>query len=336
MNVRPAIVFRAAALSALALVAACGKTPGWSAEERQNARELCLTQVGESFELSKAQAYCGCLVAKTIQEFPTYAEADKLGTGKDGDRLGDECVEELHLTERDAPSGSASADPGSLRPQSSVATEPRTYGDWHVIFEAGDPSNDEVDTWQAVTSDETSGALLAYVCEPGGCGLLLEPETHCDNGQTARFSCCSRKTIRRASSTPTPIACRTAAWAFESLDPILDAAPWAARHLACVSTRRKSRFQLGWRDRRAGLRGKGRERAWRPGRCGAGGTGRRARTLARAQNDAPTSNSRSTSSICRRSAMNRITWSSAWISGVVMRHQHLVAAHDRADRRAAR
>ncbi len=222
MNVRPAIVFRAAALSALALVAACGKAPGWSAEERQNARELCLTQVGESFELSKAQAYCGCLVAKTIQEFPTYAEADKLGTGKDGDRLGDECVEELHLTERDAPSSSASADPGSLRPQSSVATEPRTYGDWHVIFAAADPSNDEVDTWQAVTSDETSGALLAYVCEPGGCGLLLEPETPCDNGQTARFSL-----LFTQDNSPSELAADAhclpnGAWAFESVDPILD------------------------------------------------------------------------------------------------------------------
>ncbi len=93
---------RAAAWCALALVAACTKTPGWSAEERQNARELCLTQVGESFELGKAQAYCGCLVAKTIEQFPNYADADKLGTGKDGDRLADECVDELHLTERDA------------------------------------------------------------------------------------------------------------------------------------------------------------------------------------------------------------------------------------------
>ena len=222
MNVRPAIVFRAAALSALALVAGCGKAPGWSAEERQNARELCLTQVGESFELSKAQAYCGCLVAKTIQEFPTYAEADKLGTGKDGDRLGDECVEELHLTERDAPSSSASADPGSLRSQSSVATEPRTYGDWHVIFAAADPSNDEVDTWQAVTSDETSGSLLAYVCEPGGCGLLLEPETPCDNGQTARFSLLFAQDNSPSELDADAHCLPNGAWAFESLDPILD------------------------------------------------------------------------------------------------------------------
>jgi hypothetical protein len=222
MNVRPAIVLRAAALSALALVAACGKLPGWSAEERQNARELCLTQVGESFELSKAQAYCGCLVAKTIQEFPTYADADKLGTGKDGDRLGDACVEELHLTERDAPNGSSSADPGSLRPQSSVATEPRTYGDWHVIFAAADPSNDEVDTWQAVTSDETSGALLAYVCEPGGCGLLLEPETRCDDGQTARFSLLFTQDNSPSNLDADAHCLPNGAWAFESLDPILD------------------------------------------------------------------------------------------------------------------
>jgi hypothetical protein len=221
MHVRPAIVLRAAALSALALVAACGKTPGWSAEERQNARELCLTQVGESFELGKAQAYCGCLVTKTIQQFPTYADADKLGTGKDGDRLGDECVEELHLTERDAPSGS-SAGPGALRPQSSVATDPRAYGDWHVIFAAADPSNDEVDTWQAVTSDETSGALLAYVCEPGGCGLLLEPETHCDDGQTARFSLLFTQDKSTSELAADAHCLPNGDWAFESLDPILD------------------------------------------------------------------------------------------------------------------
>ena len=222
MHVRPAIVLRAAALSALALAAACGKAPGWSAEERQNARELCLTQVGESFELSKAQAYCGCLVAKTIQQFPTYADADKLGTGKDGGRLGDECVEELHLTERDAPSGSSAADPGSLRPQSSVATEPRTYGDWHVIFAAADPSNDELDTWQAVTSDETSGALLAYVCESGGCGLLLEPETRCDEGQAARFSLLFTQDNSSSELAADAHCLPNGAWAFESLDPILD------------------------------------------------------------------------------------------------------------------
>jgi hypothetical protein len=224
MNVRPAIVSRAAALSALALVAACGKAPGWSAEERQNARELCLTQIGESFELGKAQAYCGCLVAKTIDQFPTYADADKLGTGKDGDRLGDECVEELHLTERDAPGADASAQPGSLRAQSSVAADPRTYGEWHVIFAAADPSNDEVDTWQAVTSDAAGGSLLAYVCEPDGCGLLLKPETRCDSGdgKAARFSLLFTQDNSQSELDADAHCLPNGAWAFDVLDPILD------------------------------------------------------------------------------------------------------------------
>ena len=224
MNVPPAIVTRAAALSALAVFAACGKAPGWSAEERQNARELCLTQIGESFELSKAQAYCGCLVAKTIEEFPTYVDADKLGTGKDGDRLGDECVEELHLTERDASSGGASAQPGSLRAQSSVATDPRPYGEWQVIFAAADPSNDEVDTWQAVTSDAAGGSLLAYVCDPDGCGLLLEPETPCDagDGKAARFSLLFMQDDSQNELDADAHCLPNGAWAFDALDPILD------------------------------------------------------------------------------------------------------------------
>ena len=224
MTVRPAIVLRAAALSAFAVVAGCGKSPGWTAEERQNARELCLTQIGESFELSKAQAYCGCLVAKTIEQFPTYAEADKLGTGKDGERLGDECVEELHLTERDAPSGSASADAGSTGRQPSVATEPRTYGDWHVIFAAADPSNDEVDTWQAVTSDAAGGSLLAYVCEPDGCGLLLEPVTPCDSadGKPALFSLRFTQDNSQSKLDADARCLPNGSWAFNSLDPILD------------------------------------------------------------------------------------------------------------------
>jgi len=223
MNVRPAIVSRAAALSALALVAACGKAPGWSAEERQNARELCLTQIGESFELGKAQAYCGCLVAKTIDQFPTYADADKLGTGKDGDRLGDECVEELHLTERDTPAD-ASAQPGSLRAQSSVAADPRTYGEWHVIFAAADPSSDEVDTWQAVTSDAAGGSLLAYVCEPDGCGLLLKPETRCDSGdgKAARFSLLFTQDNSQSELDADAHCLPNGAWAFDVLDPILE------------------------------------------------------------------------------------------------------------------
>src|SRR4051794_7519132 len=182
LNAAPAVAVRLVAWCALGVVAAaCTKTPGWSPEERQNARELCLTQVGQSFELGKAQAYCGCLVAKTIEQFPNYADADKLGTGKDGDRLADECVEGLRPTERDSPPtgsvqrGAASRGGG---PPASAAPEPRIYGDWQVVFVAADPSADEVDTWQAVTSDAAGGSLLAYVCEAAsGCGLLLRPET---------------------------------------------------------------------------------------------------------------------------------------------------------------
>ena len=225
MKVRPAIVLRAAALSALALVAACGKAPGWSPEERQNARELCLTQVGESFELSKAQAYCGCLVAKTIEQFPTYADADKLGTGKDGDRLGDECVDELHLTERDAQSGNASADAASRGGLPSLAAEPRIYGDWQVVFVGADPAADEVDTWQAVTSDASGGSLLAYVCESGSsCGLLLRPETPCDSsdGQAAPFSLLFMQDSSRSALDAEAHCLPNGAWAFDSPDPILE------------------------------------------------------------------------------------------------------------------
>jgi hypothetical protein len=221
MNAPPAIVVRAAAVSALALVAACTKHSGWSLEERQNARELCLTQVGESFEFGKAQAYCGCLVAKTIEQFPTYAEADKLGTGKDGDRLGDECVDELHLTERDA----AQSGGASQGAQSSVAAEPRIYGDWQVVFVAAEPTTDEVDTWQAVTSDASGGSLFSYVCEPGSaCGFLLLPETRCDpaDGQAAQFSLLFMLDDSRTSLYAAAQCLPNGAWAFDSPDPILE------------------------------------------------------------------------------------------------------------------
>jgi hypothetical protein len=206
----------------LVLVAACAKTSGWSPEERQNARELCLTQVGQSFELGKAQAYCSCLVAKTVEQFPTYTDADKLGTGKDGDRLGDECVDELHLTESDAtPTGEAA----SRGTQPSVAAEPRIYGDWQVVFVAADPSADEVDTWQAVTSDEAGGSLLAYVCQPdSSCGLLLRPETPCDSsgGQGAPFSLLFTQDGSQTALNAVAQCLQNGAWAFDSLDPILD------------------------------------------------------------------------------------------------------------------
>ena len=225
MNAPPAIVVRAAALCALAFVAGCTKTSGWTAEQRQNARELCLTQVGESFELPKAQAYCGCLVAKTIEQYPSYADADKLGTEKDGDRLGDECVDELHLTESDAPSGNAGGDAAPRGAQSSVATEPRIYGDWQVVFVAADPSADEVDTWQAVTSDAAGGSLLAYVCQPGsGCGFLLRPETPCDasDGQAASFSLLFTQDSSRTALNADAHCLPNGAWAFDSPDPIFE------------------------------------------------------------------------------------------------------------------
>ena len=218
----PAIVVRAMLLCALAVVAACTKTSGWSAEQRQNARDLCLTQVGESFELGKAQAYCGCLVAKTIAQFPTYADADKLGTGKDGDRLGDECVDELHLTESDAaPTGDAA----SRGTQPSISAEPRIYGDWQVVFAPADPSADEVDTWQAVTSDAVGGSLLAYICEPGsGCGLLLKPETPCDSGdgQAASFSLVFAQDRSQSALNADAHCLPNGAWAFDSIEPILE------------------------------------------------------------------------------------------------------------------
>jgi hypothetical protein len=208
-------------MCAVAVVAACTRTSGWSPEERQNARELCLTQVGDSFEFAKAQAYCGCLVAKTTEQFPTYADADKLGTGKDGDRLGDECVDELHLTARDsAPSGDA-----VRGTQPSVAAEPRPYGDWQVVFVAADPSVDEVDTWQAVTSDASGGSLLSYICEPGsGCGLLLLPETKCDasDEKAASFALLFTQDGSRTSLNAAAECLPNGAWAFESPDPILD------------------------------------------------------------------------------------------------------------------
>jgi hypothetical protein len=222
MNAAPAIVVRAAVLCALSIVAACAKTSGWSAEERQNARELCLTQIGDSFEFSKAQAYCGCLVAKTMEQFPTYADADKLGTGKDGDRLGDECVEEQHLTERDAAPGGDAASHGA---QPSVNADPRPYGDWQAVFVAADPSADEVDTWQAVTSDASGGSLLSYVCEPGsGCGLLLLPETKCDSSdeQAVAFALLFTQDGSRTSLNADAHCLPNGAWAFDSLDPILD------------------------------------------------------------------------------------------------------------------
>lgn len=185
-----------------------------------------MTQVGESFELGKAQAYCGCLVAKTIEQFPTYADAEKLGTGKDGDRLGDECVEELHLTERDATTpGNASSDAASQGTQPSVATEPRIYGDWQVVFVAADPSADEVDTWQAVTSDEAGGSLLAYVCEAAsGCGLLLRPETPCDSSdeKAAPFSLQFMQDGSRTALNADAHCLPNGAWAFDSPDPILE------------------------------------------------------------------------------------------------------------------
>jgi hypothetical protein len=220
MNAPTAIVVRAAALCALVLASACTKTSGWSPEERQNARELCLTQIGESFEFGKAQAYCGCLVAKTIEQFPTHADVDKLGTGKDGERLGDECVDELHLTERDAPN----ADAASRGTQTAVAAEPRVYGDWQVIFVAAEPGSDDVDTWQAVTSDESGGALLAYVCEPGsGCGFLLLPETRCDAADAqAAFSLLFTQNGSSASLHADAHCLPNGAWAFDSPDPILD------------------------------------------------------------------------------------------------------------------
>ena len=226
MNARPTIALRAAVLAALPVLAACGKPPAWSPGDRQNARELCLTQVGDSFDLGKAQAYCGCLVAKTMEQFPSYAEADKLGTGKDGERLGNECVQDLHFSDRDAtPGGSAAGGGATAGSPQSVAAESRIYGDWQVVFVAADPSADEVDTWQAVSSDTSGGSLLAYVCEPGaGCGFLLRPELPCDsgNGQNASFTLLFAQDNARSSLQVEAHCLPNGAWAFDSPDPILE------------------------------------------------------------------------------------------------------------------
>jgi hypothetical protein len=211
------------AMAALVLLGACGKAPaGWSADERAKTRDTCLTEVGTAVELEQARAYCDCFVAKTVDEYPSYADAERLGTDRDGERLGNACAAELGLGQPDA---AATAD-ADARDQELIQESPRQYGDWQVEFVPRGPDPDDVDTWQAIAVDaHDAGARLAYVCDATvSCGFVFRAATACDAGDAEPapfvllFTLPNGRSVAQTDARCLP----NGAWGFAAVEPILE------------------------------------------------------------------------------------------------------------------
>jgi hypothetical protein len=219
MTVRLATAFAPAVLMA-ALLGGCAKPARWSVEERQKTRDLCLTQVGTALELEQAQRYCDCFVAKTIERYPSYADVDRLGTDHDDEEFGDACVAELDLRKPDA---GPTADAGDQDP---IREPPRVYGEWQVEFVPRGAGADEADTWQAVALDTRDGtARLAYICDSDAyCGFVFRPTAACDvgDGEPAVFALLFSLRNGRSVAQTEAHCLPNGAWAFESLDSILE------------------------------------------------------------------------------------------------------------------
>jgi len=221
----------AAAAAAAALLGACGKAPErWSADEKGEARDICLTQVGTSLELEHARAYCDCFVAKTIEQYASHADAERLGTDRDSERFGSACAAELGLDGRGADvaadAGADTAADATAHDQGSTLPRPRVYGDWQVEFVPRGPDPDDADTWQAIGIDARgAGARLAYVCDQqASCGFWFRPANACDPGdaEPAPFLLLFSLPNGRA-VVPTDGRClRNGAWAFTAVDSILE------------------------------------------------------------------------------------------------------------------
>jgi hypothetical protein len=215
----------ATAFAAAALLCACTKAPeGWSADDKGKTRDLCLTQVGTGVELEQARAYCDCLVAKTVEQYPSHADAERLGIDRDGERLGNACAAELGLDGGAADSAAGADAAGSAQGQ--TPSGPRVYGDWQVEFVARGPDADDVDTWQAIGVDEHgAGARLAYICDASGyCGFVFRPATECDPSDAEPALFVLRFTLANGgAAVSTGGRClRNGAWAFTAADEILD------------------------------------------------------------------------------------------------------------------
>jgi len=212
----------AAALIAVSL-AACGKAPGWSADEKQRTRDLCLTQVGTTIELEQARTYCDCLVAKTTEQYPSYADVERPGIERDRERFGETCAADLGL-DKSAAVG-ARADAGA-HDGDIVQDEPRVYGDWQVEFVPRRAGVDEPDTWQAIGVDAHDGsARLAYVCDSDAyCGFVFQPAAACDSADNAPalftllFSLPNGRSVAQSEAHCLP----NGAWGFASVDSILE------------------------------------------------------------------------------------------------------------------
>lgn len=200
-----------------ASVGACTKPPGWSADERQRTRDLCLTQVGTALELDQTRHYCDCVVAKTIEQYPSHVDQERLGTDDDAERYGDACAKQLAL---DKPAGDAAASADA------AAQEPRIYGEWQVEFVPHRAGVDEADTWQAIGLDARDGsARLAYVCDSDAyCGFVFQPPTACDASSEESvavallFSLPNGRRVAQTDAKCLP----NGAWGFVSVDSILE------------------------------------------------------------------------------------------------------------------
>jgi hypothetical protein len=218
MNARLAIALAATTL-ATASLGACTKAPGWSADEKQKTRDLCLTQVGTALELEQARGYCDCLLAKTIDQYPSYADAEWLGT--DRERFGETCAANLGL-----PQPAADASAADAHDQDLVQEEPRVYGEWQVEFVPHRAGVDEADTWQAIAVDTRDGsARLAYVCDSDAyCGFVFKPAAACDetDDTPALFTLLFSLANGRSAAQTEAHCLLNGAWGFASVDSILE------------------------------------------------------------------------------------------------------------------
>ena len=207
---------------ALALLGACTKPPGWSTDEKQRTRDLCLTKTGTTLELEQARAYCDCVVAKTIERYPSHADVERLGTDDDGERLAGTCAADLGLGRPADANPGAAAD---VRDQDVIQEEPRVYGEWQVEFVPRRAGVDEPDTWQAIAVDtRDGGARFAYICDSDAyCAFVLKPATDCDgDDEPASFTLLFTQPNGRSFAQTEARCLPNGAWGFASVDSILE------------------------------------------------------------------------------------------------------------------
>jgi len=77
--------------------AGCDNNNGWPLADRQKGMKLCMDQTEAKLGENDSKKFCGCLMTKTMNKYPTYEAADKTITDEEGKKMGQSCLKELGI-----------------------------------------------------------------------------------------------------------------------------------------------------------------------------------------------------------------------------------------------